>query len=49
MGFNSPIDNLFVQLAFEGCQWLCKTKITKKTNNVRYDQDVSYKIRWKKF
>ena len=30
MGFNSPIENPFAQLAFEGCQWLCKTETTKK-------------------
>ena len=30
MGFNSPTDNPFVQLAFKGCQWLCKTEATKK-------------------
>ena len=29
MGFNSPIDNRFVQLAFEGCQRLCDTETTK--------------------
>ena len=30
MGFNSPTDNPFVQLAFEGCQRLCETETTKK-------------------
>ena len=30
MGFNSPTDNPFVQLAFEGCQQLCAAKTTKK-------------------
>ena len=30
MGFNTPIDNPFVQLAFEGCQRLCETETTKK-------------------
>ena len=30
VGFNSPIDNPFVQLAFEGCQRLCETETTKK-------------------
>ena len=30
MGFNSPTDNPFVQLPFEGCQWLCETETTKK-------------------
>ena len=30
MGFNSPIDNPFVQLAFKGCQRLCETETTKK-------------------
>ena len=28
--FNSPTNYLFVQLAFEGCQRLCQSKITKK-------------------
>ena len=32
MGFNSPTDNPFVQLAFEGCQRLCETETTKKKN-----------------
>ena len=30
MGFKSPTDNLFVQLAFEGCQRLCETDANKK-------------------
>ena len=30
MGFNSPTDNPFVQLAFEGCQRLCETEASKK-------------------
>ena len=30
MGFNSPTDNSFVQLAFEGCRRSCETKTTKK-------------------
>ena len=30
MGFNSPTDNPFVQLVFEGCQRLCETETTKK-------------------
>ena len=30
MGFNSPTENPFVQLAFEGCQQLCESEITKK-------------------
>ena len=30
MGFNSPTDNHFVLLAFEGCQRLCKTETSKK-------------------
>ena len=30
MGFNSPTDNPFVQLAFEGCQRLGETETTKK-------------------
>ena len=30
MGFNSPTDNPFVQLAFEWCQRLCETETTKK-------------------
>ena len=30
MGFNSPTDNAFVQLAFEGCQRLCETETTEK-------------------
>ena len=30
MGFNSPTENPFVQLAFEGCQRLCETETTKK-------------------
>ena len=31
MGFNTPTDNSFVQLAFEGCHQLCKTETTKKS------------------
>ena len=37
MWFNSPTDNRFVQLAFEGCQRLCEAETTKKepiTSNV---------------
>ena len=30
MEFNSPTDNPFLQLAFEGCQRLCETEIPKK-------------------
>ena len=30
MGFNSLTDSPFVQLAFEGCQWLGETETTKK-------------------
>ena len=30
MGFNSPTDNSFLQLAFEGCQRLCETETTKR-------------------
>ena len=30
MGFNTPTDNSFVQLAFEGYQQLCETETTKK-------------------
>ena len=30
MGFNSPTDNIFVQLALEVCQRLCETETTKK-------------------
>ena len=30
MGINSPTDNPFVQLAFEGCQRLCEIENTKK-------------------
>ena len=30
MGFNSPTDNPFVQLAFKGCQRLCEIETTKK-------------------
>ena len=30
MGFNSPTDNPFFQLAFEGYQRLCETETTKK-------------------
>ena len=30
MGFKSPAENLFVQLAFEGCQRLCETEANKK-------------------
>ena len=30
MGFNSLTDNPFVQLGFEGCQWLYKTETTEK-------------------
>ena len=30
MGFESPTDHPFVQLAFEGCQRLCKSETTKK-------------------
>ena len=30
MGFNTPTDNSFVQLAFERCQRLCGTETTKK-------------------
>ena len=30
MGFNSPTDNPFVHLVFEGCQRLCKTDTTEK-------------------
>ena len=30
MGFDSPIHNPFVQLAFEGCQRLCQSETTKK-------------------
>ena len=55
MGFISPTDNLFLQLTFEGCQRLYETKITKK-EPITFDmldlsqiQDLSYKIRWKKF
>ena len=30
MRFNSPTNNPFIQLAFKGCQRLCKTETTKK-------------------
>ena len=30
MGFDSPTDNPFVQLTFEGCQRLCQSETTKK-------------------
>ena len=30
MGFDSPTDNPFVQLAFDGCQRLCQSETTKK-------------------
>ena len=30
MEINSPTENPFVQLAFEGCQRLCETQATKK-------------------
>ena len=30
MGFDSPTDNPYVQLAFEGFQRLCQSKTTKK-------------------
>ena len=30
MGFDSPINNLFVQLEFEGCQHLCQSETTKR-------------------
>ena len=30
MGFNSPVDNLFMQLEFEGCQRLCQSETTKR-------------------
>ena len=30
MGFDSPTDNPFVQLAFRGCQRLCQSETTKK-------------------
>ena len=30
MGFKSPTENPFVQLAFEGCQRLCESETTKK-------------------
>ena len=30
LGFNSPTDNPFVHLVFEGCQRLCETETTKK-------------------
>ena len=30
MGFNSPTVNPFIQLAFEGCRWLCKKETSKK-------------------
>ena len=34
IGFDSPTDNPFAQLAFEGCQRLCKLETTKENDKV---------------
>ena len=52
VGFNSPIDNPFVQLAFEGCQRLCETETTKKepiTADMIKTLVTRLSLRWGKF
>ena len=52
MGFNSPTENPFVQLAFEGCQRLCETETTKKepiTADMIKTLVTRLSLRWGKF